>query len=52
MNTNPKMNKYTVKFTLTVEVEAEDAIDAVEKAKTQSSLDDAYIYVYVDGNLC
>lgn len=49
MSTNPEMYKYTVEFTLTVEVDAEDAIDAVEKAKAQSSLDDAYIYV--DGNL-
>lgn len=49
MSTNPEMNKYTVEFTLTVEVNAENAVDAVEKARAQSSLDDAYIYV--DGNL-
>ena len=49
MNTERELHKYTVEFTLTVEVNAENAIDAVEKAKAQSSLDDAYIYV--DGNL-
>lgn len=49
MSTEREPHKYTVEFTLTVYVNAEDAIDAVEKAKAQSSLDDAYIYV--DGNL-
>ena len=49
MSTERELHKYTVEFTLTVEVDAGDAIDAVEKAKAQSSLDDAYIYV--DGNL-
>lgn len=48
MSTERELHKYTVEFTLTVEVDAEDAIDAVEKAKTQSSLDDAYIYVDVN----
>lgn len=49
MSTERELHKYTVEFTLTLEVDAEDTIDAVEKARAQSSLDDAYIYV--DGNL-
>lgn len=40
---------YTVEFTCTFEVEAEDSIEAYEKAKDGVSIDD--MYVYVDGNL-
>ena len=40
---------YRVEYTLTVEVEAEDAIEAKEKADEIANLDDAY--VYIDGNL-
>ena len=41
--------KYTVEFTCTVEVWAEDAIEAYEKARDEVDMDD--MYVYVDGNL-
>ena len=49
MNTERELHKYTIEFTQTIEVEAEDAVDAVEKTRAQASLDDSYIYV--DGNL-
>lgn len=49
MSTNTEMNKYTVEFSLTMEVDAEDAVEAVEKARASASLSDAYIYV--DGNM-
>lgn len=41
--------KYTVEFTCTIEVEAEDSIEAYEKAMQKVSVDD--LYAYVDGNL-
>lgn len=41
--------KYTVEFSLTIEVEAEDACEAWEKAEEQAKIEDAY--VYIDGNL-
>ena len=40
---------YRVEYSLTVEVEAEDAIEAWEKANEIASLDDAT--VYIDGNM-
>lgn len=40
--------KYTVEFTCTVEVWAEDALEAYEKAVDQVNMDD--MYVYVDGD--
>ena len=43
------MSKYPVEFTLTIEVDAENGIEAVELAKAQLSVDD--MYIYVDGNL-
>lgn len=43
------MEKFLVEFVLTVEVDAEDSVEAVEKAKGQARLNDAYIYV--DGNM-
>ena len=42
-------NKYTVEFSITCEITASDSVEAVEEARAQVSLDDAYIYV--DGNL-
>lgn len=45
---NP-VEKYTVEFTSTVEVEAKDSIEAVEKA--QEIFDPDSMYIYVDGNL-
>ena len=39
---------YTVEFTCTLEVEAEDAVEAYEKARDVVTVDD--MYVYVDGN--
>ena len=41
--------KYTVEFTSTVEVEAKDSVEAVEKAQEMFSPDS--MYIYVDGNL-
>ena len=41
--------KYTVEFTCTIEVEAEDSIEAYEKAMQE--LDKEDLYAYVDGNL-
>lgn len=43
------MGRYLVEFTLTVEVDAEDSVEAVEKAKEQAEINDAYIYI--DGNM-
>lgn len=43
------MSKYLVEFTLTVEVDAVDSVEAVEKAKEQAEINDAY--VYIDGNM-
>ena len=43
------MSKYLVEFTLTVEVDAGDSVEAVEKAKQLAEIDDAYIYI--DGNM-
>lgn len=43
------MGEYTVEFTTTVRVVAEDAISAVEIAKQDANIDD--MYIYVDGNL-
>lgn len=40
---------YKVEFTTTIEVNADDSIEAVEKAQELLSLDD--MYIYVDGNL-
>ena len=39
------MSKYLVEFTLTVEVDAGDSVEAVEKAKQLVEIDDAYIYM-------
>lgn len=39
------MSKYLVEFTLTVEVDAGDSVEAVEKAKQLAEIDDAYIYM-------
>ena len=41
-------NIYTVEYTLTLEVEASDSVEAIEKADRIANLSDAY--VYVDGN--
>lgn len=43
------MAKYPIEFTLTIEVDAENSVEAVELAKEQVSIDD--MYIYVDGNL-
>lgn len=43
------MSKYLVEFTLTVEVDAVDSVEAVEKAKEHAEINDAYIYI--DGNM-
>lgn len=43
------MGRYLVEFMLTVEVDAEDSVEAVEKAKEQAEINDAYIYI--DGNM-
>lgn len=44
-----ELSEYTVEFTATVTVQAEDSIDAVEKAREQVAMED--MFVYVDGNL-
>lgn len=41
--------KYSVEFTATITVEAEDSVEAEDKARELLSIDD--MYVYVDGNL-
>lgn len=41
--------EYSVKFTATITVEAEDSVEAEAKARELLSIDD--MYVYVDGNL-
>lgn len=43
------LSEYTVEFTATVTVRAEDSIDAVERAREQVAMED--MFVYVDGNL-
>lgn len=42
------MVEYTVEFTVTVRVWADDVVEAVEQAKGQADLKDAAIFV--DGN--
>lgn len=37
--------QYRVEFTVTVDVEAEDAFEAESKARNLASIDDAYVYV-------
>ena len=49
MSTDDEMHKYTVEFSIVIEVDASDAVDAADKAREIASLDDATIYV--DGNL-
>ena len=41
--------RYRVEYSLTVEVEAEDAVEAWEKADEIAKLEDAT--VYIDGNM-
>lgn len=41
--------KYTVEYSLVIEVEAEDAIEAKEKADELADIQDAY--VWIDGNM-
>ena len=41
--------KYTVEYSLIIEVEAEDAIEAKEKADELADIQDAY--VWIDGNM-
>lgn len=41
--------KYTVEYSLVIEVEAEDAIEAKEKADELANIQDAY--VWIDGNM-
>lgn len=49
MSTDDEVHKYTVEFSIFIEVDASDAVDAADKARKIASLDDATIYV--DGNL-
>lgn len=41
--------KYTVEYSLVIEVEAEDAIEAKGKADELADIQDAY--VWIDGNM-
>lgn len=41
--------KYKVEYELVIEVEAEDAIEAKEKADELANIQDAY--VWIDGNM-
>ena len=43
------MHRYVVEYSLVIEVDAEDCIDAVGRADEIADLKDAF--VYVDGNL-
>ena len=43
------VNIYTVEYSLIIDVEAEDSLEAIEKADQIAKLEDAF--VFVDGNL-
>lgn len=49
MSGNDSLKEYTIEFTATVKVLAEDAVKAVELAQLDMTMDD--MYIYVDGNL-